>query len=202
MLLCLSEGVGCVGVVYLILCVTSLNVLLNSFFKRSNPYAFDDRTIYREVCYFFCLCVFAVCLSPTALGMESGAIPNSGIKASSYSTTSNGLSRVPQHARFGQDNYWSNDQVDSQPWIQVDFGSSRNVTGLQTEGHSGSKYGYFVMDINVKVGMLETELAFIKNESGVTKVGCFIASLCSEHFFLFWPRLMVQKQYIYWDKNN
>ena len=122
------------------------------------------------------MCVFAVCRSPTALGMESEAIPDSGIKASSCSTTSNGLSRVPQHARFGQDDYWSNDNKDSQPWIQVDFGSSRKVTGLQTEGHSGSKYDYFVKDINVEVGMLETELAFIENESGDPKGGLFIAS--------------------------
>ena len=129
--------------------------------------------------------------------MESGAIPDSGINSSSFSTTSIGFSRVPQHARFGQDDYWSNDQEDSQPWIQVDFGSSRRVTGLQTEGHSGSKYGYIVIYINVKVGMLETELAFIENESGETKVGSFIDSLCSEHFCKkkIWPRLMVQEQY-------
>ena len=122
------------------------------------------------------MCVFAVCLSPTALGMESGAIPDSGINSSSYSTTSNGLSRVPQHARFGQDDFWSNDKEDYQPWIQVDFGRNCKVTVLQTEGHSGAHYDYFVKDINLKVGSIETELAFIENESGDPKVGCFVAS--------------------------
>ena len=107
--------------------------------------------------------------------MESGAIPDSSITASSHYITSENFARIPPHARLGQTNVWSNENGDSAPWIQVDLGSNYcKVTGLQTEGHSDSNSDYFVKDINVKVGMSETELEFIENESGDPKVRCFI----------------------------
>ena len=126
--------------------------------------------------------MFAACLSPTALGMESAAIPDEGITASSHSITTEGFHRIPSHARLGQADFWSNDNDDPKPWIQVDLGSTCKVTGLQTEGHSGSKWDYFVGNISVKVGMLETDLIFIENESGDTKASCFAVSPSFENF--------------------
>ena len=117
------------------------------------------------------VCCVSDCSDPTALGMESGAIQNSSITASSYNTELQ-VHSIPQNARLGQNFFWSNNKtVDQQPWIQVDFGSVRQVTGLQTEGHDPpSIYEYYVKIIQVKVGLIETELAFIKDDSGEPKV--------------------------------
>ena len=102
--------------------------------------------------------------------MESGAIPDSSITASSYFSPSDGRDdRLPQYARLHSDRNWSSYGGDSQPWIQADLGSSHVVTGLQTSGTPG-EWSYWVEKIKVKVGMTEHSLVFIEDSNGDSKV--------------------------------
>ena len=97
--------------------------------------------------------------------MASGDIPDSSITASSYSTHPD-YDREPKYARLGGKKFWHNDGNDPEPWIQVDLGSSYNVTGLQTEG----LISYWVKKIKVQVGMTIEDLSFIEDGQGQPKV--------------------------------
>ena len=104
--------------------------------------------------------------APGPLGMASGDIPDSSITASSYQTHPH-YDREPKYARLGGSRFWYNDWNDLEPWIQVDLGSSYNVTGLQTEGYSNL---YWVKKIKVQVGMTIEDLSFIEDGQGQPKV--------------------------------
>jgi hypothetical protein len=75
-----------------------------------------------------------VCLSPKALGMESGKIPDSAITASSFYSSNH----KPSNGRLNKDiGYcaWTTTRggrVDS--WFQVDLGKLATVTGIATQG--------------------------------------------------------------------
>ena len=105
--------------------------------------------------------------------MKNGAIPDSSIKASSYYHSSGwgDWDRLPQYARLYSDRFWASVAWDSQPWIQVDLGSGRMVTGLQTAGNNATNtWSYWVEQIKVKVGMSEDRLVFIDDSNGQPKV--------------------------------
>ena len=106
-----------------------------------------------------------------ALGMASGEIPDSSITASSYQKFWE-FDREPKYARLGHaDRYWVNDLDDTEPWLQVDLGGSRRVTGLKTEGNYKTDiWQYWVEKIKVQVGVTEGTLMFIKDTNGQQKV--------------------------------
>ena len=101
--------------------------------------------------------------------MATGDIPNSSITASSYQTPSNQWPREPKYARLGGERFWGSvgDDVDSDPWIQVDLGSNHLATGLQTEGNDAN---YWVAQIKVQVGFTEGNLIFIDDSQGQPEV--------------------------------
>ena len=102
--------------------------------------------------------------------MESGAIPDSSIAASSFLPES-GWNRIPQYSRLHSDRFWASAGSDPQPWIQTDLGSGHMVTGLQTAGNNETgPWGYWVEQIKVKVGMNEEDLLFIESTDGQPKV--------------------------------
>ena len=105
--------------------------------------------------------------------MASGDIPDSSINASSYQRHDK-WDREPRYARLGGGRYWISvgDDVDSDPWIQVDLGSNHLVTGVQTEGNDGGvdKWRYWVAQIKVQVGFTEGNLIFIDDSQGQPEV--------------------------------
>ena len=85
------------------------------------------------------LCQLLVCHK--ALGMESGAISDGQISASSFEVEGD-----PTRARLnfevapGKVGSWSSRVKDSKQWLQVDLGSrQRNVTGIATQGGTNYK---------------------------------------------------------------
>ena len=112
--------------------------------------------------------------------MESGAIPDSSITASSYMLES-GWDRIPQYSRLHSDRFWASAGSDSKPWIQTDLGSGHMVTGLQTAGNNDTIcWGYWVEQITVKIGMNEEDLVFIESTNGQPKVSVL------GHLFVLW----------------
>lgn len=102
--------------------------------------------------------------------MASGSIPDSSITASSFQKSET-WNREPKYARFGSEKSWSNDWNDPEPWIQIDLGSSRWVTGLQTTGNNNQgDFQLWVEQITVKVGMTVENLVFIEDCDGQPKV--------------------------------
>ena len=104
--------------------------------------------------------------------MESSAIPNSSITASTHFRPFDGrYPRLPQYARFHSDRRWSSAYWDPQPWIQADLGCIHNVTGLKTSGvWVTHEWSYWVEKIKMKIGMSENSLVFIKDSNGDSKV--------------------------------
>ena len=77
---------------------------------------------------------------PVHLGMESGAILDSQISASSFY---NYGSYFPHQARLhfkaggGKAGCWSSRYLDSKQWLQVDLLQTTRVTGVATQGRNG-----------------------------------------------------------------
>lgn len=76
----------------------------------------------------------------TALGMESGAINDSQISASSSYDIYHGTSRARLHtmqsSAFAR-GAWSSKIADAHQWIQVDLVELKNVTYIATQGRNG-----------------------------------------------------------------
>ena len=108
------------------------------------------------------------------LGMSSNAIPDTSVTASSFNSASD-WDREPKYARLGKvGRFWSSAPGDSEPWIQVDLGSSHQVIGLQTEGYlSTLRTSYWIDQIKVQVGLVNDSLVFIETDAGEPKV-CFV----------------------------
>ena len=77
------------------------------------------------------------CVAP--LGMESGAIANAQIRASSMldSNNSPGQARLHQKADGSMAGAWSAYTDGLNQWIQVDLGSYTKVSRVATQGKSG-----------------------------------------------------------------
>ena len=107
------------------------------------------------------------CQSTGPLGMTDLSIPDQNIIASSHQ-----LKGPPEYARLGlQLLYWITVAEDLEPWIQVDMGNIRLVTGLLTEGNDeGGDFKYWVQELKVQVGMSVEGLVFIGDTNGHTKV--------------------------------
>ena len=71
------------------------------------------------------------------LGMESGHVPNSAITASTKLSSAFG----PENARLhyqgeaGRVGAWIPLHQDHRQWLQVDFGSVTQITGISTQGY-------------------------------------------------------------------
>ena len=114
--------------------------------------------------------LFADYLVP--LGMINGNIPDSSITASSW----NNDARVPYHARLQGDSWWSNDNSDSNPWLQVDLLATYNVAAILTEGTFSTRW---VGVMTVQFGNNPATLEFIKDSNGEPKVCLYIVYVIS-----------------------
>ncbi|XP_078586400.1 uncharacterized protein LOC144868275 [Branchiostoma floridae x Branchiostoma japonicum] len=76
------------------------------------------------------------------LGMESGAIPDGHITASSqYNTGSCAASKARLHSQEGA-GAWCAEQFNKQQWLQVDVGAETTVAGVITQGRAASSSGH------------------------------------------------------------
>eukprot|EP00058_Branchiostoma_floridae_P016422 XP_002601910.1 hypothetical protein BRAFLDRAFT_86394 [Branchiostoma floridae] len=79
-----------------------------------------------------------VCQNP--LGMESGAIPDSSITASSFAD-----GKPPKDARLNGNSAWVPENDRAGEWLQVDLGEMMRIDGAITQGHSGSWVTEYVL---------------------------------------------------------
>ncbi|CAH1276907.1 F5 [Branchiostoma lanceolatum] len=69
------------------------------------------------------------CTTSSPLGMESGAIPNSHITASTEQT-----GYEAWRGRLNNGKAWQTNTADTDQWLQIDLGSHKVITGIQTQG--------------------------------------------------------------------
>ncbi|XP_022805106.1 coagulation factor V-like [Stylophora pistillata] len=82
----------------------------------------------------------------TPLGMESGAIKDSQITASTQWGDNHATSRARLNLKFTgvKRGAWSSRVLDLKQWLQVDLGSYTTVTGVATQGRNGYRPGQWV----------------------------------------------------------
>ena len=104
--------------------------------------------------------------------MESGAIPNSAITASSQD-----LWATAAHGRLNGARFWTPSPLDAEPWIQADIGYLTNVSGVITQGNGGISTDNWVTSLKVSTSV-DTEhdtLVFIQAiDTGTDKVNNII----------------------------
>ncbi|KAB0398370.1 hypothetical protein E2I00_019124 [Balaenoptera physalus] len=111
-----------------------------------------------------------VCISP--LGMETGAIADSQISASSMHIGFMGLQRwAPDLARLhltGIVNAWTSSNYDRNPWIQVNLMRKMRVTGVVTQGASRAGSAEYLKTFKVAYSTNGRKFQFIQGagESG------------------------------------
>ncbi|PFX33161.1 Coagulation factor V [Stylophora pistillata] len=88
--------------------------------------------------------LISVCSTP--LGMESGAIKDSQITASTQWGDNHATSRARLNLKFTgvKRGAWSSRVLDLKQWLQVDLGSYTTVTGVATQGRNGYRPGQWV----------------------------------------------------------
>ena len=117
---------------YVLVKVKQSNII--SFYGSPSNGLLASKRILNLFSFFF---LFTVC-SIHALGMESKALPNSAITASSFWTKHPGhdpwlarLNNVPERGSTGS---WSAKFNKTGEWLQVDLGEERLLTNLSTQG--------------------------------------------------------------------
>ncbi|XP_071509391.1 lactadherin-like [Diadema antillarum] len=79
-------------------------------------------------------CSASPSMSPgSPLGLESGAIPDSSITASSYYSDPS-VRHEPQYARLNGPQEWCTSELNTDQWLQVQFKSNYLVSGIVTQG--------------------------------------------------------------------
>ncbi|KAM5292288.1 lactadherin [Ctenodactylus gundi] len=108
------------------------------------------------------------CVRP--LGMESGAIANSQLSASSLYMGFMGLQRwAPEMARLhrsGIVNAWTASTYDTKPWIQVNLLRKMWVTGVVTQGASLAGSAQYLKTFKVAYSLDGRKFYFLQDEEG------------------------------------
>ncbi|XP_007516921.1 lactadherin-like isoform X1 [Erinaceus europaeus] len=111
-----------------------------------------------------------VCAMP--LGMETGAISDAQISASSMHLGFLGLQRwAPELARLhrtGIVNAWTASNYDRDPWIQVNLLRKIRVTGVVTQGASRAGSAEYLKFFKVAYSQDGRQFQFIKDPEGTT----------------------------------
>ncbi|XP_060035392.1 lactadherin isoform X1 [Erinaceus europaeus] len=111
-----------------------------------------------------------ICAMP--LGMETGAISDAQISASSMQLGFLGLQRwAPELARLhrtGVINAWTASNYDRNPWIQVNLLRKIRVTGVVTQGASRAGSAEYLKSFKVAYSQDGRQFQFIKNPEGTT----------------------------------
>ena len=108
------------------------------------------------------ICFCAVC-TPVPLGMESGAIHDSQISASSTWRPNHAAQQARLHfkAGGGKTGSWSSLRNDNNQWLQVDLQKKTRVTRIATQGRN-AEYSQWVTKYKLQYGDDENTLQFYR----------------------------------------
>ena len=95
--------------------------------------------------------------------MESGAIADEQITASTYKGPSEGCC-YPHFARLSHDTLYKADPDTTNNWIRIDLRSNHTVTGLVTQGGNGGWISQIKVMIEHPAG--SGQLEYIKHPTG------------------------------------
>ena len=115
-----------------------------------------------------CYMVSDECRDP--LGMKDGSIEDNQITASSEWDSNHGPNnaRLDRPAGDGRTGAWRPRFNDINPWIQVDFGKLRSVSGIVSQGRSD--YDSWVTKYNVQYSNDGTSWEYVKDADDVDMV--------------------------------
>ncbi|XP_035673277.1 uncharacterized protein LOC118413827 isoform X1 [Branchiostoma floridae] len=133
------------------------------------------------------------------LGMESGAIPDGHITASSqYTTGICAASKARLHSQEGTGS-WCAGQNNNQQWLQVDIGAETTVAGVITQGRSSNIYPQRVTSYKLRfsrdgitwstyLDKLGREKIFAGNSDQDTEVRHLLDPPVTARYVRFWPQ--------------
>ena len=113
--------------------------------RKSRPFLFSKLLTSRMTFYSINLCSpISVCSTP--LGMESGAIKDAQITASTQWDDNHAPSRARLNWKLTgvKRGAWSSRVLDLKQWLQVDLGSYTIVTGVATQGRNALRIWQWV----------------------------------------------------------
>lgn len=86
--------------------------------------------------------------------MESGAIHDSQISASSIWRSNHAAQQARLHfkAGGGKTGSWSSKRNDNNQWLQVDLQQTTRVKGIATQGRNGHRAGQWVTQYKLQYG--------------------------------------------------
>uniref|UniRef100_A0A9L0IT38 Milk fat globule EGF and factor V/VIII domain containing n=1 Tax=Equus asinus TaxID=9793 RepID=A0A9L0IT38_EQUAS len=124
--------------------------------------------------------LFAASACAMPLGMETGAIADAQISASSVYFGFMGLQRwVPELARLhrtGIVNAWTASNYDKNPWIQVNLMRKMRVTGVVTQGASRGGTAEYLKTFKVAYSVDGRKFQFIR-DAGDSKDKVFVGNV-------------------------
>ncbi|CAH1276905.1 F5 [Branchiostoma lanceolatum] len=131
------------------------------------------------------------CTPSSPLGMESGAIPNSHITASTEQT-----GYEAWRGRLNNGKAWQTNTADTDQWLQIDLGSHKVITGIQTQGlwgyHIKSYKLMFSDDAStwVTYGDGQDDTIFDGNSDGTTMVEQTLPTPVTTRYVRINPQIM------------
>ena len=136
----------------------------NSHF-RSIFFALDIITTIQSLkdCSNACCCIDCGPYGP--LGMEDSSISDTQITASSYNS---GFfaSYFPYNGRLNSGDYWETAEENPiNQWIQVDFATQVELSGIQTQGCPNPLHSQWVTMLQIQTGESEDTLEFVMDAS-------------------------------------
>ena len=112
--------------------------------------------------------------------MENGDIPNGNIKASSVYSIYD-----PWKGRLNGESSWIAPQDGLFHWIQADVGYQTYVSGVVTQGWTGTPYWVTSMKVSTFAMSADEIEVFVTDEDGNEKVNCFLCLPVSFLFFAY-----------------
>jgi hypothetical protein len=109
--------------------------------------------------------IFSVSACKEALGMQSGRIPDSRIKASSEWPGGNW---GPRYSRLHGDKCWFAHPPDDNQWLQIDFKYKATVTEILTQGRT--QYDQWVKSYTIAYSDDGVNFTTYKGDKGEDKV--------------------------------
>ena len=120
--------------------------------------------------------LISVCRTP--LGMESGAIKDAQITASTQSDDNHAPSRARLNSKLPgvETGAWSSRVLDLKQWLQVDLGRYTSVTGIATQGRNVNWHNDWVTKYRLQYSTDGVNFHFYK-EKGDNSVKVFLVFL-------------------------
>ena len=97
--------------------------------------------------------------------MEDRSISDAQITASSYNSAFL-TTYYPHHGRLNSNDFWETAEENPiNPWIQVDFTTQVELSGIQTQGGPNPLHSQWVIMLQIQTGVSEDTLEFVMDAS-------------------------------------